>query len=56
LIHPAGFCIQSTPRPSDTDLPFRTLGYLSDFEGGVQYKVFRRFTVGFSPVRDTEDL
>ena len=36
------------PRPFDTDLPFRTLGYSSDWEGGVQYKVWRRFTVGFS--------
>ncbi len=36
------------PRPYNTDLPFRTLGYLSDFEGGIQYKVFRRVTVGFS--------
>jgi hypothetical protein len=36
------------PRPYNTDLPFRTLGYLSDFEGGVQYKVFRRVTVGGS--------
>ena len=36
------------PRPFNTDLPFRTLGYLADFEGGVQYKVFRRLTVGFS--------
>jgi hypothetical protein len=36
------------PRPYDTDLPFRTLGYMSDFEGGIQYKVFRRFTLGGS--------
>ena len=36
------------PRPYNTDLPFRTLGYLSDFEGGIQYKAFRRVTVGFS--------
>lgn len=35
-------------RPFNTDLPFRTLGYLADFEGGVQYKVWRRFTVGAS--------
>ena len=36
------------PRPYNTDLPFRTLGYLADFEGGVQYKLFRRVTVGGS--------
>jgi hypothetical protein len=36
------------PRPFETDLPFRTLGYMSDFEGGVQYKVWRRFTIGAS--------
>lgn len=36
------------PRPFNTDLPFRTLGYMADFEGGVQYKVWRRFTLGAS--------
>jgi hypothetical protein len=36
------------PRPYDTDLPFRTLGYLSDFEGGVQHKVLPRVNLGFS--------
>jgi hypothetical protein len=36
------------PRPYDADLPFRTFGYMSDFEGGLQYKVFRRFTLGAS--------
>ncbi|MGH9326920.1 MAG: hypothetical protein ACRD2B_09600 [Terriglobia bacterium] len=36
------------PRPYNTDLPFRTFGYMGDFEGGVQYKVFRRFTLGAS--------
>ena len=36
------------PRPFETDLPFRTLGYMADFEGGVQYKVWRRFNIGFS--------
>jgi hypothetical protein len=36
------------PRPFNTNLPFRTLGYMADFEGGVQYKVWRRFDVGFS--------
>lgn len=35
-------------RPFNTDLPFRTLGYMADFEGGVQYKVWRRFTLGAS--------
>lgn len=34
-------------RPFDTDLPFRTLGYMADFEGGLQYEVWRRFNVGF---------
>jgi hypothetical protein len=38
----------SLPRPYDTDLPFQTLGYMADFEGGVQYKVWRRFTLGAS--------
>lgn len=36
------------PRPYDTNLPFKTLGYLADFEGGVQYKVWRRFNIGAS--------
>ncbi len=36
------------PRPYNTLLPFRTLGYMADFEGGVQYKIWRRFTAGFS--------
>lgn len=36
------------PRPFQTDLPFRTLGYMADFEGGIQYKVWRRFNIGFS--------
>jgi hypothetical protein len=36
------------PPPFDTDLPFWTLGYWSDWEGEVHYKVWRRFTVGFS--------
>jgi hypothetical protein len=36
------------PRPFNTNLPFRTLGYMADFEGGVQYKVWRRFTIGAS--------
>ena len=36
------------PRPYDSDLPFKTLGYMADFEGGLQYKVWRRFTIGFS--------
>jgi hypothetical protein len=36
------------PRPYDTDLPFRTFGYLSDFEGGVQYKLWNRIGIGFS--------
>jgi len=35
-------------RPFNTNLPFRTLGYMADFEGGVQYKVWRRFTLGAS--------
>ena len=36
------------PRPFNTGLPFRTLGYMADFEGGVQYKIWRRFTLGAS--------
>ena len=36
------------PRPFEIDLPFRTLGYMADFEGGLEYKVLRRLTVGFS--------
>lgn len=36
------------PRPFNTGLPFRTFGYMADFEGGLQYKVWRRFNVGFS--------
>lgn len=36
------------PRPFESDLPFRTLGYMADFEGGIQYKVWRRFTLGAS--------
>jgi len=36
------------PRPFNTNLPFRTLGYMADFEGGVQYKAWRRVTLGFS--------
>ncbi|MGH9406361.1 MAG: hypothetical protein ACRD3D_11070 [Terriglobia bacterium] len=36
------------PRPFNTDLPFRTFGYMADFEGGLQYKVWRRFTLGAS--------
>ena len=36
------------PRPYAMNLPFRTLGYMSDFEGGVQYKVWRRFNIGAS--------
>ena len=35
-------------RPFNTDLPFRTLGYMADFEGGLQYKLWRRLTVGAS--------
>ena len=36
------------PRPFNTDLPFRTLGFMADFEGGVELKVWRRFTLGAS--------
>jgi hypothetical protein len=36
------------PRPFNTGLPFHTFGYMADFEGGLQYKVWRRFNVGFS--------
>jgi hypothetical protein len=36
------------PRPFNTGLPFRTFGYMADFEGGVQYKVWRRFNLGAS--------
>ena len=36
------------PRPFNTNLPFRTFGYMADFEGGLQYKLFRRLTVGAS--------
>jgi hypothetical protein len=36
------------PRPFNTNLPFRTFGYMADFEGGLQYKVWRRFNVGVS--------
>jgi hypothetical protein len=36
------------PRPFNTDLPFRTLGYMADFEGGVEYKFWRHFTFGGS--------
>lgn len=36
------------PRPYDTDLPFRTFGYLADFEGGVQYKLWKRIGIGYS--------
>jgi hypothetical protein len=36
------------PRPYNTNLPFRTLGYLADFEGGVQYKMWRHVTLGAS--------
>lgn len=35
-------------RPFNTGLPFRTFGYMADFEGGLQYKVWRRFTIGAS--------
>jgi len=36
------------PRPYNTNLPFRTLGYMADFEGGVQYKFWRHLTLGAS--------
>ncbi len=36
------------PRPFNTNLPFRTLGYMSDFEGGIQYKFWRHLTLGAS--------
>jgi hypothetical protein len=36
------------PRPFNTCVPFRTLGYMADFEGGLQYKVWRQFKIGFS--------
>jgi len=36
------------PRPFNTDLPFTTLGYMADFEGGVEYKFWRHLTFGGS--------
>ena len=36
------------PRPFEMDLPFRTLGYMADFEGGVEHKIWRHFTLGAS--------
>jgi len=36
------------PRPYSQDRPFRTLGFVSDFEGGMSYKLWRKLTVGAS--------
>ena len=36
------------PRPFEEDLPLRTLGYMADFEGGLEYKIWQRFTLGYS--------
>lgn len=37
------------PRPFNTDLPFSTLGYMADFEGGTEYKLFGgRVSIGGS--------
>jgi hypothetical protein len=36
------------PRPYGTDLPFRTLGYMAHFEGGVEFKVWRRYRYNHS--------
>jgi hypothetical protein len=36
------------PRPYSQDRPFRTLGFVADFEGGTSYKLWRKLTVGAS--------
>ena len=36
------------PRPFDIDLPLTTLGYMSDWEGGVDYNILKRVSIGAS--------
>jgi hypothetical protein len=36
------------PRPYLQDLPFRTFGFQSNFEGGLSYKLWRKFELGAS--------
>jgi hypothetical protein len=36
------------PRPFDTDLPFTTLGFMSDWEGGVSYNLWHHIGIGAS--------